>query len=139
MHAVKNRWKPTSMARKSKIYSILKRNRRIIITMAFVSFETPWNSSFWANINGLVNDVIAYVWTGSIRTGRRKIQDEFGQSFTLEKFVRERNLTMNDYEDDISSFPDSRIHTNWYYKSHRLLLSHSLCVTQAILDKMPFF
>ena len=61
------------------------------------------------NINMNYDEIFAYTWTGSVKTSISSIRNEFGETFSLKAFVRNRSVSRNFDQtfSEVSNFPQA--------------------------------
>ena len=54
-------------------------------------------------------EIYAYIWTGSIKTSANTVRNEYGETFALTDFVRNRSVSRNFDEtyDEVNMFPSA--------------------------------
>ena len=54
-------------------------------------------------------EIYAYIWTGSIKTSANSVRNEYGETFALTDFVRNRSVSRNFDEtyDEVNMFPSA--------------------------------
>ena len=67
--------------------------------------DPSYNLQF--NIN--YHEIFAYTWTGSVKTSISSIRNEFGETFSLKAFVRNRSVSRNFDQtfSEVSNFPQA--------------------------------
>ena len=67
--------------------------------------DPSYNLQF--NIN--YHEIFAYTWTGSVKTSISSIRNEFGETFSLKAFVRNRSVSRNFDQtfSEVSYFPQA--------------------------------
>ena len=69
--------------------------------------DPSYNLRFNININ--YDEIFAYTWTGSVKTSISSIRNEFGETFSLKAFVRNRSVSRNFDQtfSEVSNFPQA--------------------------------
>ena len=76
--------------------------------LMFHKLQDPsYNLGFNMNIN--YDEIFAYTWTGSVKTSISSIRNEFGETFSLKAFVRNRSVSRNFDQtfSEVSNFPQA--------------------------------
>ena len=69
--------------------------------------DPNYNVKFNMNIN--YDEIFAFTWTGSVKNSLFSMRNEFGQTFSLKDFVRNRSGSRNFEEtySEVSQFPQA--------------------------------
>ena len=69
--------------------------------------DPSYNSKFNMEIN--YDEIFAFTWTGSVKNSLFSMRNEFGQTFSLKDFVRNRSGSRNFEEtySEVSQFPQA--------------------------------
>ena len=78
------------------------------------------------NFNIMVDSTYVFTWTGSVKISVSSIRNEFGETFTLKDFIRNRSISRSDQENfdetfsDVSQFPQALSFQNLILKYNSL-------------------